>query len=86
MTDRISDRELARRLRIARRDAGVSLSRAAAAAGMADNRLCRIESGHKTTPTRVLMVLAHLYGTSCNRLLRKEAVWLDKPLEVICVR
>ncbi len=84
--ERLPFRELARRPRTARRNAGVSLAAAAQACSLHERSQRRIESGHDTLPTPALAVLAGLYGTSCNRLLRTDAFRPDEPLRPRCAK
>ena len=75
--DHIPPVELGERLRIAREAAKITQAAAAAAARMARTTLVAIEQGQRKARIDELQVLAKLYGTSVNALLRREAVHVD---------
>jgi Zn-dependent peptidase ImmA (M78 family)/transcriptional regulator with XRE-family HTH domain len=75
--DHIPPVELSERLRIAREAAKITQAAAAAAARMARTTLVAIEQGQRKARIDELQVLAKLYGTSVNALLRREAVHVD---------
>jgi Zn-dependent peptidase ImmA (M78 family)/transcriptional regulator with XRE-family HTH domain len=75
--DQIAPVELGERLRISRETAKVTQAAAAAAANMARTTLVAIEQGHRKARIDELQMLAKLYGTSVNALLRREAVHVD---------
>jgi Zn-dependent peptidase ImmA (M78 family)/DNA-binding XRE family transcriptional regulator len=75
--NQIAPGELGERLRIAREAAKVTQAAAAAAANMARTTLVAIEQGQRKARIDELQVLAKLYGTSVNGLLRREAVHVD---------
>lgn len=73
----LSQQELGRRLKLARESAGVRQERAAEALAVSRPTLVSIEQGARRIKTKELQLLAGLYGTSVNRLLRREAVHTD---------
>lgn len=75
--DQIAPAELGERLRIARETAKVTQAAAAAAGKMARTTLVAIEQGQRKVRIDELQMLAKLYGTSVNTLLRREAVHVD---------
>ncbi len=76
-TDRLTDREIGRRLRISRQVAELRQADAAGAIGVARTTLVAIEQGRRRIKTQELQELAFLYGTSANAILRRDAVHLD---------
>ena len=77
LTDRLTDREIGRRLRISRQVARLRQADAAGAIGVARTTLVAIEQGRRRIRTQELQELAFLYGTSANAILRRDAVHLD---------
>lgn len=75
--DHVAPDDLGERLRIAREAAKITQASAAAAAKMARTTLVAIEQGQRKARIDELQVLAKLYGTSVNALLRREAVHVD---------
>ncbi|WP_270373646.1 XRE family transcriptional regulator [Marinicauda sp. Alg238-R41] len=69
--------ELGRRLRTARESAGLKQAEAAEAIEVARTTLVAIEKGERRIKIDELQKLAHRYGLSANRLLRREAVHVD---------
>ena len=74
---RLTDRDIGRRLRIARRVARLTQAEAAAEIRIARTTLVAIEQGRRRIRTPELQELAFLYGTSANAILRHEAIHLD---------
>ncbi len=76
MTDfaEISAQELGRRLRLARETARVRQEQAAETIGTSRPTLVSIEQGVRKVRMQEIQKLAHLYGSSVNALLRREAV------------
>ncbi len=75
--DHVTSTDLGERLRIAREAAKVTQAAAAAAANMARTTLVAIEQGQRKARIDELQILAKLYGTSVNALVRREAVHVD---------
>src|SRR5436309_1121057 len=73
----ISPIELGERLRIARDEADVKQTKAAAKINVARTTLIAIEQGQRRIRMDELQKLAMLYRTSVNALLRQEAVHVD---------
>lgn len=69
--------DLGSRLRIAREAAGITQAAAAKSIDIARTTLVAIEQGRRRLRTSELQQLAHVYGTSVNALLRREAVFVD---------
>ena len=76
-TERLTDRAIGQRLRIARQVAGPTQAEAAEAIQIARTTLIAIEQGRRRVRTRELQELAFLYGTSANAILRQDAIHLD---------
>jgi Zn-dependent peptidase ImmA (M78 family) len=76
-TDRLPDREIGERLRIAREGAKLTQAEAAERIGVARTTIVAIEQGQRRVRTDELQKLASSYGTSANAILRREAVHLD---------
>ena len=74
------DREIGRRLRVAREAARMSQVMAASAVGIAATTLVTIEQGDREVRTVDLLALAKLYGHSGHAILRREAVHVDMVL------
>ena len=80
MTDTIDQTdpmELGERLRVARDSVNLTQAAAAEAAGLARTTLVAIEQGRRKVRIGELQVLAKLYRTSANALLRVESVHVD---------
>src|SRR5262249_42410241 len=75
--DDIRSEEIGERLRLAREGANLTQADAAAALSLARTTLIAIEQGQRRIRIAELHPLAHLYGTSVNALLRREAVQVD---------
>ncbi len=73
----LNDREIGRRLRIARETARLSQEKAANKVGLARTTLVAIEQGNRGIRTEELLGLAKLYGRSANAILRSEVVHVD---------
>ena len=69
--------EVGRRLRIARESAGMTQAYAAANIDVARTTLVAMEKGQRTARAAELLLLAKLYDTSVNALLRRESVHVD---------
>lgn len=69
--------EVGERLRVAREAAGVTQAVAATSAKLARTTLVAIEQGQRRVRMDELQLLARLYRTSVNALLRREAVHVD---------
>ena len=76
-TERMTDRTIGHRLRIARQVARLTQAEAAEAIQIARTTLIAIEQGRRRIRTRELQELAFLYGMSANAILRQDAVHLD---------
>ena len=76
-TERLTDRAIGQRLRIARQVAQLTQAEAAQAIQVARTTLIAIEQGRRRIRTRELHELAFRYGTSANAILRQDAVHLD---------
>ena len=76
-TERVTDRTIGNRLRIARKTAELTQAKAAAAIDVARTTLVAIEQGKRRVRTHELQALAICYGTSANAILRREAVHID---------
>lgn len=74
---RLTDRDIGRRLRIAREVARLTQAEAAEAIEIARTTLISIEQGRRRIRIRELQELAYRYGTSANVILRQDAVHLD---------
>lgn len=77
MTIDISPQELGERLRIARETARITQAEAAGKIDVARTTLVAIEKGERRIRIAELQLLAGLYETSVNALLRREAVHLE---------
>lgn len=75
--NQITPRELGERLRRAREGVKITQANAASSANMARTTLVAIEQGNRRIRMDELQLLANLYRTSANALLRKEAVHVD---------
>ncbi|OZG73088.1 transcriptional regulator [Hahella sp. CCB-MM4] len=73
----LSPQELGERLRIARESSRITQATAAKEVGFARTTLVAIEKGARRIRINELQVLANLYGTSVNAILRREAVHVD---------
>jgi Zn-dependent peptidase ImmA (M78 family) len=69
--------QMGERLRIAREAAGVTQATAASAIEVARTTIVAMEQGQRRIKIDELQKLAHLYGTSVNALLRREAVHVE---------
>lgn len=69
--------ELGDRLRIARENAGLTQSSAAAAVNIARTTLIAMEQGNRRARIDELQQLARVYKTNVNSLLRRESVHVD---------
>ena len=76
-TERLTDRAIGQRLRIARQVAQLTQAEAAEAIHVARTTLIAMEQGRRRIRTRELRELAFRYGTSANAILRQDAVHLD---------
>ena len=65
------------RLRIAREAAGITQAEAAARAGLARTTLVAVEKGERRVRTGELQCLAHIYSTTVNTVLRREAAFVE---------
>ena len=70
-------KQIGERLRKARDAAGITQADAAAGTGMARTTLVAIEQGQRRVRMDEIQLLARLYKTSANALLRDEAVHVD---------
>lgn len=70
-------KELGERLRIARERAQLTQAEAAGELGVARTTLLAIEKGERKAKLGELQLLAQLYGSSVNTILRQEAIHLD---------
>ncbi len=75
--EQVDPEELGKRLRLARRQAGMTQAEAAAEAGMARTTVLAIEQGKRPLRTGELFKFVHLYNVSGTALLRPEAVHVD---------
>lgn len=75
--DQINPVEVGERLRIARDGANLSQAAAAEAIKIARTTLVAIEKGERRVRMNELQLLARLYGTSVNALIRQEAIKVD---------
>ena len=75
--DSIDAVDVGARLRGAREAAGLTQTDAAADLRVARTTLVAVEQGRRRVRTDELQHLAHLYGTSVNAVLRREAVHVD---------
>ena len=73
----LSAHEIGRRLRLARKNAGITQDDAAQFLGVSRPTLVSIEKGGRSVRIQELQVLARHYGVSANALLRREAVHTD---------
>ena len=73
----LSKKEIGRRLRTVREARGLRQSDAAAQIQVARTTLVAIEQGKRSARSQEIQQLAHLYRTSVNAILRREAVHLD---------
>ena len=73
----LSMQEVGRRLKLARENARVRQERAAEKIQVSRPTLVSIEQGSRRIKIKELQILANLYGTSVNALLRREAVHTD---------
>lgn len=73
----LSTQEVGRRLKLARENARVRQERAAEKLKVSRPTLVSIEQGSRRIKIKELQILANLYGTSVNALLRREAVHTD---------
>jgi Zn-dependent peptidase ImmA (M78 family)/transcriptional regulator with XRE-family HTH domain len=69
--------DVGRRLRIARKRAGITQAEAAAAIDVARTTLVAMEGGQREPRIGEVQRLARLYGISANELLRREAVHVE---------
>ena len=75
--DRLTDRAIGQRLRVAREVARLRQADAAESIRIARTTLVAIEQGRRRVRTRELQELANLYGTSANAIVRRDAIHLD---------
>lgn len=75
--DDLSAQEIGRRLKMARENAGIKQESAAHVIGVSRPTLISIEQGVRCARIQELQKLAHLYGTSVNGILRREAIYTD---------
>lgn len=75
--DKLSDREIGKRLRLAREAAELTQKEAADAMQAARTTIVAIEQGQRRVRGDELQKLAALYKTSANAILRREALHLD---------
>jgi Zn-dependent peptidase ImmA (M78 family) len=75
--ERLSDKEIGERLRLAREAAKLKQLEVAQAIEIARTTLVAIEQGQRRIKTDELQKLAALYGVSANSILRQESVHLD---------
>jgi Zn-dependent peptidase ImmA (M78 family) len=75
--ERLSDREIGERLRLAREEAKKTQADAAGVIGAARTTVVAIEKGQRRIRIDELQKLAAAYGTSANAILRREAVQLN---------
>ena len=75
--ERLSDREVGERLKLAREEAGKTQADAASVIGAARTTVVAIEKGQRRIRIDELQKLAAAYGTSANAILRREAVQLS---------
>ena len=73
----LDPRFVGERLRIARGTAGLTQDGAASRIGMARTTIVAIENGKRKVRIDEIQVLARIYGTSANALLRQEAIHVD---------
>ena len=69
--------EIGDRLRIAREAAGLTQADVASSIDVARTTLLAIEKGHRRIRPDELQRVARLYGTSANKVLRHESVFVD---------
>lgn len=77
ITDQMPQTEIGERLKLARDQAKITQSEAANHLGVARTTLVAIEQGQRRVKISELQKFAHLYGSSVNALLRREAVQVD---------
>ena len=75
--EKLPDREIGERLRLARDEARKTQAEAAEIIGAARTTVVAIEKGQRRIRIDELQKLAAAYGTSANAILRREAVRLD---------
>ena len=75
--ERLSDREIGERLKLAREEAGKTQADAASVIGAARTTVVAIEKGQRRIRIDELQKLAAAYDTSANAILRREAVQLN---------
>lgn len=75
--ERLSDREVGERLKLAREEVGKTQADAASVIGAARTTVVAIEKGQRRIRIDELQKLAAAYGTSANAILRREAVQLN---------
>ncbi|WP_292531767.1 XRE family transcriptional regulator [Methylocystis sp.] len=73
----LSAKEIGRRLRLARENAGIRQDDAAQIIGTSRPTLVSIEKGVRRVRVQEIQMLARYYGVSVNALLRREAVHTD---------
>lgn len=76
-TDGMDLKQIGERLRMAREAAKVTQADAAKQSGMARTTLVAVEQGQRRIRMDELQLLARLYSTSANAILRSEAVHVD---------
>lgn len=77
LLEQIIPAEAGERLRLAREGAKITQAAAASAIGVARTTVVAIEQGERRARMKELQLLAKLYGTSVNALLRRESVHVD---------
>ncbi|MEC7763729.1 MAG: XRE family transcriptional regulator [Pseudomonadota bacterium] len=75
--EKLSDRDIGERLRLARDVAKMTQAEASEVIGAARTTIVAIEKGQRRIRLNELQKLAAAYGTSANAILRREAVQLD---------
>lgn len=79
--ERINPIELGKRLEIARNTAGITQEVAAKVIGISRPTFANIENGKRRVKAPEFVKLAELYDTSCNSLLRQNAIHVDISLQ-----
>lgn len=73
----LSNKEIGRRLRVARREKGLTQEEAVKHLRISRPTLVAIEQGKRVAKIDELQILSSLYGMTLNGLLRREAVHVD---------
>ena len=76
-TERLSNTEIGKRLRVARESAKLTQEATAKVIEVARTTIVAIEKGQRRVRMEELQKLAAIYGTSVNAILRREALHLD---------